>query len=88
MNSSEYVVRIVKANEKPALPQVAHQPVFKIKQKNFVKSLFLGLGLGFVCGLVIYLTLKSIGVNFLAAESSIIIALPTILGTISALVIL
>ncbi|MBU1026791.1 MAG: hypothetical protein KKA31_03575 [Candidatus Margulisbacteria bacterium] len=88
MNSSEYVVRIVKASDKPALPQVEAPAVFKITQKNFIKSLFMGLGLGFVCGLVIFLTLKSIGVNFLAAESSIIIGLPTVLGTISALVIL
>ena len=83
--TKEHVVRIVKPSSKPALPKKKTIPS-TISRKKRTHSLpkalniLIGSGMGIVAGVVIYIMLKSSGINFGGVESSIIIGLPAILG--------
>lgn len=87
MNSKGYVVRIVKPSSKPALPKADPSPT--PSPKLFSKPLYLiaGSGLGVAAGMVIYLTLRTMGISFGGLESSVIIGLPAILGVITSFAI-
>ncbi|MEA3493767.1 MAG: hypothetical protein U9R38_05215 [Candidatus Margulisiibacteriota bacterium] len=50
-------------------------------------NILIGSSIGITAGLLIYIILNSIGVNFGSLESSLIIGLPSILGTVTSLVI-
>ncbi len=90
MNPKEYVVRIVKPKNKPALPKAALLNMKSRKNKIFLKrslNILAGSGVGFAAGIVVYLMLKIIGINFGGLESSVIIGLPAILGILTSFVI-
>ena len=87
MNSNGYVVRIVKPSSKPALPKA--DPLPRPASNLFSKPLYLitGSGLGVLAGMVIYLTLRTMGISCGGLESSVIIGLPAILGVITSFAI-
>jgi hypothetical protein len=86
MNAADFVVRIVKAKNKPHLPKKKANPK---KDSYFSKPLniLMGSAIGIVAGLSIYAMLKSFGVTFGGFESSLVIGLPAALGTVTSLVI-
>lgn len=88
MSTKKYVVRIVKPSDKPTLPP--SDPLPRLKPKSFLKrpfNILAGSGIGIATGMMIYLMLKSTGISFGGFESSVIIALPSILGFSASLVI-
>ncbi len=50
-------------------------------------NIIAGSAMGIAAGLVIYLMLKFVGADFGSLETSLIIGLPSILGTVTSLVI-
>jgi hypothetical protein len=84
MNAKDVVVRIVRSSDQPAIPQSAaipardRDPLFE-KTSNILTGSSLGLGVG----LSIYLLFKIVGVNLGPLETSIIIGLPSLLGTVT-----
>lgn len=50
-------------------------------------NILIGSSIGIGAGLLIYIILSSIGVNFGGFESSLIIGLPSVLGMVTSLVI-
>lgn len=50
-------------------------------------NILIGSSIGISAGLLIYIILRSIGVDLVGLESSLIIGLPSVLGTVTSLVI-
>ncbi len=84
MNAKEIVVRIVKSSDQPAIPRAVlipkrdRDPLFE-KTSNILT----GSSLGLTVGLSIYLLFKIVGVDLGPLESSVIIGLPSLLGTVT-----
>lgn len=89
MNYNRYVVRIVKPSPEPALPKADPLPEPDTKPNSLSKPLYIiaGSGLGVAAGMVIHLTLRTMGISFGGLESSVIIGLPAILGVITSFAI-
>jgi hypothetical protein len=91
VKSKERVVRIVKPSSKPVLPKKTSPSVNLRKKRNVflpkTANILIGSGIGCAAGLVIYLMLKSTGINFGGVESSIIIGLPAVLGILTSLAV-
>ena len=83
MKSKNFVVRIIKASNKPVLPKINLAFPTRAKGKNRLSkklNIFIGSGIGFAAGLLIFLMLKASGLNLGSLESSIIIGFPSVLG--------
>ena len=87
MSSGEYVVRIIKSSEKPALPKTDPLPEVEFnKNRSLLEktlNILAGSSLGFAAGLIVYFMLKSAGAEFGGVETSFIIGLPSILGILT-----
>jgi len=90
-SSKENIVRLVRPSSQPVLPKKTSPSADLRKKRNvFLPKTFnilIGSGIGCAAGLIIYLMLKSTGVNFGGMESSIIIGLPSILGILTSLAV-
>ena len=84
MNAKEIVVRIVKSSDQPAIPRAVlipkrdRDPLFEN-----TSNILTGSSLGLTVGLSIYLLFKIVGVDLGPLESSVIIGLPSLLGTVT-----
>lgn len=91
MSNQPLIVRFVQAAEKPAAPKVNYEITIDSEDKKhlFAKAgkIFTGSSLGFIAGLLIFLTLKTTGVDLGNIESSFVIGMPAILGIISSFAI-
>lgn len=89
MNAKTFVVRIVKPTSRPALPETTFVSSPRKRNPFLSKTLNImtGSAVGFFAGISTYLMLRLIGADFGGAESSLIIGLPSILGTLTSLVI-
>ncbi len=88
MVSKNFTVRIIKPSTQPAVPKLTS--ILKIKSVDLFDRVFdfaIGSGIGFIAGSVIFVMLKSVGLELSGLESTLIIALPSLLGLFTSLVI-
>ena len=89
LNTKEIVVRIINPSPRPALPKANLAPAAQPEKRNGILektfNILMGSGVGFGAGMLIYLMLRSFGINFEGVESSVIIGLPAILGVLTSL---
>lgn len=87
MNTNKYVVRIVKPENNPSLPQKDPIPRAQISKKKTLPgktlSFLTGSCLGIAAGLAVYLMLRSAGAEIGGVETSFIIGLPSALGILT-----
>jgi len=86
--TQEFTVRIVKPSSKPFVPKT--RTLLKTKGLGLLERMvdfFVGSGIGFVAGTAIFIMLKHFGLELSGTESTVIIALPSLLGLFTSLVI-
>lgn len=89
MNTKDVVVRLVAPSTKAALPAMPTRPIRRYRDPVLEKgsNIFAGSCMGFLVGTLVYVLLKYSGVDCGGLETSLIIGLPSFLGTVTSLVV-
>lgn len=89
MSTNQFVVRIVSPSAQPHLLKFSLTDLKKKKDAwlSREQNIIIGSALGFAAGLTIYLAMKTLGISFGGLESSLVIGMPAIVGTLTSFVI-
>lgn len=88
MAAKDITVRIINPSSQPFIPKT--KPVVTAKPRGLLEKLAnfaVGAGSGLVAGAVIFFMLKSLGLDLSPLESTMIVALPSLVGLFTSLVI-
>ena len=91
MVTKSFIVRIIKPKDKPVCPKLEADPLVRSEEKNRcfltkIINISKGSGIGIFIGLLVYLMLRSLGIDSSGIESALIIGLPSFLGVVTSLV--
>lgn len=88
MNTKEVVVRIVKSSNQPAIhPAPAVPKRDRDPQFDKISGILTGSTIGLAAGTSIYLLFKITGCELGGLESTLIVGLPSLLGTVTSLAV-
>jgi len=87
MSPKNYTVRFIKPSNQPAIPK--KRQVLHIRKLDLLDKMFdfvIGSGVGFIAGSMIFLMLKNFGLELSGLESTVIVALPSVMGLFTSLI--